>query len=333
MDNNTDILIYQAEDGTTKIDVRLENETVWMTQKAIAELYQKGVNTINEHIKNIYTEGELDESSTIRKNRIVQDEGNRMVEREVSFYNLEMIISIGYRVRSHRGTQFRRWATERLNEYLVKGFTMNDERLKEVKNLGEDYFDELLERIRDIRASEKRLYKKITDIYALSVDYDPNTEMAKQFFATVQNKLHFAIHGHTAAELIAERVDSGKDNMGLTTWKGNKVRKADITIAKNYLNEKEMKSLNRIVTMYLDYAEDQAERKKPMYMKDQKKKLNAFLEFNDRDILNNAGKISKKVAEELAIEEYEKFNQKRLNNTIEDDFDIFIKENKLNGKR
>lgn len=268
MDNNTDILIYQAEDGTTKIDVRLENETVWMTQKAIAELYQKGVNTINEHIKNIYTEGELDESSTIRKNRIVQDEGNRMVEREVSFYNLEMIISIGYRVRSHRGTQFRRWATERLNEYLVKGFTMNDERLKEVKNLGEDYFDELLERIRDIRASEKRLYKKITDIYALSVDYDPNTEMAKQFFATVQNKLHFAIHGHTAAELIAERVDSGKDNMGLTTWKGNKVRKADITIAKNYLNEKEMKSLNRIVTMYLDYAEDQAERKKPMYMKD-----------------------------------------------------------------
>ena len=332
MENNTDILIYQAEDGTTKIDVRLENETVWMTQKAIAELYQKGVNTINEHIKNIYTEGELDESSTIRKNRIVQDEGNRMVEREVSFYNLEMIIAIGYRVRSHRGTQFRRWATERLNEYLVKGFTMNDERLKGMKNLGEDYFDELLERIRDIRASEKRLYKKITDIYALSVDYDPKTEMAKQFFSTVQNKLHFAIHGHTAAELIAERVDSSKDNMGLTTWKGNKVRKADISIAKNYLNEKEMKSLNRIVTMYLDYAEDQAERKKPMYMKDWEKKLNAFLEFNDRDILNNAGKISKKVAEQLATEEYEKFNQKRLKNSDEDDFDIFIKENNLKGK-
>ncbi|BCZ44196.1 hypothetical protein psyc5s11_02630 [Clostridium gelidum] len=217
-----------------------------MTQKAIAELYQKNVRTINDHIINIYNEGELEESITNRKSRIVQNEGNRRVEREVSFYNLEMIISIGYRVRSHRGTQFRRWATERLNEYLVKGFTMNDERLKEVKNLGEDYFDELLERIRDIRASEKRSYKKITDIYALSVDYNPKTEMAKQFFATVQNKLHFAIHGHTAAELIAERVDYNKDNMGLTTWNGNKVRKMDITIAKNYLTEKEIMSLKEI---------------------------------------------------------------------------------------
>jgi hypothetical protein len=333
MENNTGILIYQTEDGTTKIDVRLENETVWMTQKAIAELYQKGINTINEHIKNIYIEGELDENSTIRKNRIVQNEGNRMVEREVSFYNLEMIIAIGYRVRSHRGTQFRRWATERLNEYLVKGFTMNDERLKEMKNLGEDYFDELLERIRDIRASEKRFYKKITDIYALSVDYDPKTEIAKQFFATVQNKLHFAIHGHTAAELIAERADSSKDNMGLTTWKGDKVRKTDIKTAKNYLSEEEIKSLNRIVTMYLDYAEDQAERRKTMYMKDWENKLNSFLEFNERDILNNSGKISKKVAEELAIEQYEKFNENRLNNSDEDDFDMFIKENNLKGKR
>lgn len=333
MENNTDILIYQTEDGTTRIDVRLENETVWMTQKAIAELYQKGINTINEHIKNIYIEGELEENSTIRKNRIVQNEGDRRVQREVSFYNLEMIIAIGYRVRSHRGTQFRRWATERLNEYLVKGFTMNDERLKEMKNLGQDYFDELLERIRDIRASEKRFYKKITDIYALSVDYDPKSERAKEFFATVQNKLHFAIHGHTAAELIAERVDSSKDNMGLTTWKGAKVRKADVKIAKNYLTEKEIKSLNRIVTMYLDYAEDQAERRKPMYMKDWGKKLNAFLEFNDRDILNNAGKISKTVAEQLALDEYEKFNQKRLNNREEDDFDIFIKENNLKGSR
>jgi hypothetical protein len=333
MENNTGILIYQTEDGTTKIDVRLENETVWMTQKAIAELYQKGINTINEHIKNIYIERELDENSTIRKNRIVQNEGNRMVEREVSFYNLEMIIAIGYRVRSHRGTQFRRWATERLNEYLVKGFTMNDERLKEMKNLGEDYFDELLERIRDIRASEKRFYKKITDIYALSVDYDPKTEIAKQFFATVQNKLHFAIHGHTAAELIAERADSSKDNMGLTTWKGDKVRKTDIKTAKNYLSEEEIKSLNRIVTMYLDYAEDQAERRKTMYMKDWENKLNSFLEFNERDILNNSGKISKKVAEELAIEQYEKFNENRLNSSNEDDFDMFIKENNLKGKR
>ena len=333
MENNTDILIYQAEDGTTKIDVRLENETVWMTQKAIAELYQTTPQNITLHIKNIYEEEELLEEATCKNYLQVQNEGRREVQRNKLHYNLEMIIAIGYRVRSHRGTQFRRWATQRLNEYLVKGFTMNDERLKGMKNLGEDYFDELLERIRDIRASEKRLYKKITDIYALSVDYDPKTEMAKQFFATVQNKLHFAIHGHTAAEIIAERVDSSKDNMGLTTWKGNKVRKADITIAKNYLNEKEMKSLNRIVTMYLDYAEDQAERKKPMYMKDWEKKLNAFLEFNDRDILNNVGKISKIVAEQLAIDEYEKFNQKRLKNSDEDDFDIFIKENKFKGKR
>ncbi len=333
MENNTNILIYQTEDGQTKVDVRLENETIWMTQKAIAELYQKNVRTINDHIINIYKEGELEESLTIRKNRIVQNEGNRRVQREVSFYNLEMIIAIGYRVRSYRGTQFRRWATERINEYLVKGFTMNDERLKEMKNLGEDYFDELLERIRDIRASEKRFYKKITDIYALSIDYEPKSEEARNFFATVQNKLHFAIHGHTAAELIAERADSTKDNMGLTTWRGNKVRKSDIKTAKNYLNEKEIKSLNRIVTMYLDYAEDQAERKRPMYMKDWEKKLNAFLEFNDRDILENAGKVSKKVAEELAIKEYEKFNQKRLKDNNEDDFDRFIKEKNLKGKR
>lgn len=319
------------EDGKTKIDVRLENETVWMTQKAIAELYQKNVRTINEHIVNIYDEGELDVISTNRKNRIVQNEGTRTVQREVSFYNLEMILAIGYRVRSQRGTQFRRWATERLNEYLVKGFTMNDERLKEVKNLGQDYFDELLERIRDIRASEKRFYKKITDIYALSIDYAPNSEEARQFFATVQNKLHFAIHGHTAAELIEERADASKDNMGLTTWKGEKVRKADIKVAKNYLTEAEIKSLNRIVTMYLDYAEDQAERKNPMHMKDWESKINAFLEFNDREILSNAGQISKKIADELASVEYEKFNQRRLDHSLneEDDFDRFIKKNKL----
>ncbi|WP_442961173.1 RhuM family protein [Pseudogracilibacillus sp. SO30301A] len=238
MQNETDILIYQTEDGNTKIDVRLENDTVWMTQKAITELYQKGVNTINEHIKNIYAEGELQEAATIRKNRIVQTEGKRKVEREVSFYNLEMIIAIGYRVRSHRGTQFRQWATERLNEYLVKGFTMDDDRLKEMRNFGQDYFDELLERIRDIRASEKRFYQKITDIYATSVDYDPKAEITQEFFATVQNNLHFAIHGQTAAELIAERANAEKENMGLTSWKGDKVRKQDVTVTKNYLSEK-----------------------------------------------------------------------------------------------
>ncbi|WP_338552270.1 virulence RhuM family protein [Paenibacillus sp. KS-LC4] len=257
MENYTDILIYQTEDGNTKIDVKLENGTVWMTQKAIAELYQTSSQNITLHIKNIYKEEELYFESTCKEYLQVQIEGSRKVERRAKHYNLEMIIAIGYRVRSHRGTQFRRWATERLNEYLVKGFTMDDERLKDMRNFGQDYFDELLGRIRDIRASEKRFYRKITDIYATSVDYDPNAGMSKEFFATVQNKLHFAIHGHTAAELIAERASAEKDNMGLTSWKGAKVRKADVTIAKNYLTDKEIQSLNRIVTMYLDYAEDQ----------------------------------------------------------------------------
>lgn len=327
MQNETSILIYQTEDGDTKIDVRLENETVWMTQKVIAELYQKSVNTINEHIKNIYAESELQELATIRKNRIVQTEGKRDVEREVSFYNLEMILSIGYRVRSHRGTQFRQWATERLNEYLVKGFTMDDERLKEMRNFGEDYFNELLERIRDIRASEKRFYKAITDIYATSVDYDPKAEITQNFFATIQNKLHFAIHGQTAAELIVDRANSEKENMGLTTWKGGKVRKGDITVAKNYLSENELKSLNRIVTMYLDYAEDQAERQRPMFMKDWIDKLNAFLQFNNRDILENTGKVSKAVADKIASPEYEKYNYRRIIQNTTDDFDKFIEIN------
>lgn len=333
MENRTEILIYQMEDGKTKIDVKLENETVWMTQKAIAELYQKNVRTINEHISNVYREKELEESSTIRKNRIVRKEGNRGVKRDISFYNLEMIIAIGYRVRSSRGTQFRRWATERLNEYLVKGFTMDDARLKGMKNIGDDYFDELLERIRDIRASEKRFYKKITDIYALSIDYESKSEDAKKFFATVQNKLHFAIHGNTAAELIGKRSDSAKDNMGLTTWKGEKVRKADIVIAKNYLTEKELKSLNRIVTMYLDYAEDQAERRNVMHMKDWEEKLNAFLKFNDRDVLTDYGSISHVVAKELASKEYEVYNQNRLQIPEKDDFDEFLEENEWTGKK
>ena len=327
--NETDIIIYQTEDGNTKIDVRLENETVWMTQKAIATLYQKGVNTVNEHIKNIYAEGELQKSATIRKNRIVQLEGNREVEREVSFYNLEMIIAIGYRVRSHRGTQFRQWATERLNEYLVKGFTMDDDRLKEIRNFGQDYFDELLERIRDIRASEKRFYQKIADIYATSIDYDSRSSITQEFFATVQNKLHFAIHGQTAAELITSRAKAEDKNMGLTSWKGDKVRKQDVTIAKNYLNENELRALNRIVTRYLDYAEDQAERKRPMYMEDWKNRLNAFLEFDERDILHDAGKVAKVVADELALEEYEKFNQHRIEQSTSNDFDEFIEENNL----
>ncbi|MBU8598375.1 hydroxyacid dehydrogenase [Shouchella clausii] len=326
MNNESNFLMYQTENGDTKIQVRLEGETVWMTQKAMAELFQKGVPTINEHIKNIYAEGELTEEATIRKNRIVQVEGSREVEREVAFYNLEMIIAVGYRVRSHRGTQFRQWATERLNEYMVKGFTMDDERLKEMRNIGADYFDELLERIRDIRASERRFYQKITDIYATSIDYDPSTPIAREFFATVQNKLHFAIHGHTASELIMKRADASKPNMGLTSWKGDKVRKQDVTVAKNYLSQEELSDLNRIVTMYLDYAETQAKKKKPMYMKDWAEKLDAFLEFNEHDILTNAGKIKAKVAEQFANEQYKEFHQQRLAEPKKDDFEKFIEE-------
>lgn len=333
MENKTDILIYQTENGKTKIDVRLEDETVWMTQKSIAELYQTTPQNITLHIKNIYLESELEESSTCKDYLQVRNEGNRTVQRNVRHYNLEMIIAVGYRVRSNRATQFRRWATERLNEYLVKGFTIDDERLKNMRNIGDDYFDELLERIRDIRASEKRFYKKITDIYTLSIDYDSKSESAKKFFATVQNKLHFAIHGHTAAELIGERADSSKHNMGLTTWKGDKVRKGDVMVAKNYLTEEEMKSLNRIVTMYLDYAEDQAEKRKPMYMKDWEEKLNAFLKFNERDILTGSGSISHEVAKELAEKEYEKFNKNRLNNFEKDDFDLYLEENEWTHKK
>lgn len=329
MNNGPGFLMYQTENGNTRIQVRLEDETVWMTQKALAELYQKSVKTINEHIKNIYEEKEQEEQATIRKSRIVQVEGTREVEREVSFYNLEMIIAVGYRVRSHRGTQFRQWATERLNEYMVKGFTMDDERLKEIRNIGADYFDELLKRIRDIRASEKRFYNKITDIYATSIDYNPNVQMTKEFFATVQNKLHYAIHGNTASELIKLRVDAAKENMGLSTWKGDKVRKDDVTIAKNYLNEDELDGLNRIVTMYLDYAESQAKKRKPMYMNDWIERLDAFLDFNEHEILTNAGTVSKKVADQLAKEQYDIFHQQRLENPENDDFDNFLEEKHL----
>ena len=300
-----------------------------MTQKAIAELYQTTPQNITLHVKNIYEEGELEVESTCKYYLQVQNEGSRQVKRKAKHYNLEMILAIGYRVRSHRGTQFRKWATERLNEYLVKGFTIDDDRLKEMRNFGEDYFDELLERIRDIRASEKRFYQKITDIYATSVDYEPNAGITQKFFATVQNKLHFAIHGKTAAELISDRANAKKENMGLTTWKGDKVRKQDVTVAKNYLSEKELKSLNRIVTMYLDYAEDQAERQRPMYMKDWADRLNAFLQFNNRDILENAGKVSKAVADKIAIEEYELYNQHRIEQSSSDDFDKFIENNNL----
>ena len=324
-----ELVIYQTEDQQTRIQVRLEDESVWMTQTAISELFQTSVANINIHLKNIFEEGELDDHSTIKEYLIVQNEGNREVQRKVKHYNLETILAVGYRVRSHRGTQFRKWATERLNEYLVKGFTMDDERLKEGPNIGSDYFDELLERIRDIRASEKRFYQKIRDIYKLAVDYDPKAKETKEFFSIVQNKLHFAITGNTAAELISERADASQPNMGLASWAGSKVRRKDVTVAKNYLNKDELDNLNRIVVMYLDYAEDQARRRKEIYMNDWRKKLDAFLQFNERDILKNPGRISKEVADSLALEQYENYHQARLSNEAKDESirdDVELKE-------
>jgi len=308
----TSFLLYTTPDQRVKIEVQLENETVWLTQAGMAELFQTTPQNITIHLKEIYTEGELSEEATRKECLQVQNEGLRQVARTRKLYNLKAILAVGYRVRSHRGTQFRQWATDRLNEYLVKGFTMDDERLKAGRNVGSDYFDELLERIRDIRSSEKRFYQKIRDIYKLAVDYDPQAEETQEFFQIVQNKLHFAVAGKTAAEIIAERADAGKDNMGLTSWKGAKVRKADAVIAKNYLNIKELEALNRIVSMYLDYAEDQAKRRRQIFMRDWREKLDAFLKFNEREILANSGIITKEIADKLALEQYEIFNRQRL---------------------
>ena len=313
-DRSSQILLYKTEDGHSRIEVRLENETVCLSQKLMAELFQTTTQNITIHIKGIYEEGELDELATCKEHLQVRQEGARQVRRNLKHYNLDMILAVGYRIRSHRGTQFRQWATERLREYIVKGFTLDDERLQEPGGL--DYFDELLERIRAIRASEKRFYQKIRDIYATSIDYDPNHPMSGEFFATVQNKLHYAITGHTAAELIAERSDATKPYMGLTNWKGSRRRrrfsKADVIVAKNYLNEEELSTLNLIVSQYLDFAELQARGRKPMYMADWKAKLDAFLALNDRDILTDAGRVSAQLAKELADREFEKYqNQQR----------------------
>jgi hypothetical protein len=324
----SDILIYQTEDGRTKIDVRLEEGTVWLPQAALAELFQVTPQNITIHLRNIYEDGELDAGATCKEYLQVQKEGEREVNRQVKHYNLDAILAVGYRIRSHRGTQFRRWATERLSEYLVKGFTMDDERLKNIGTpFGTDYFDELLERIRDIRASEKRFYRKITDIYATAVDYDAKSEPGQAFFKTVQNKLHWAITGHTAAELITARVDAEKPNMGLTSWKGDKVRKADVTVAKNFLDADEIKNLNRIVTMYLDYAEDQAQRRQAMSMAEWATKLDAFLQFNEREILDHAGQVKADVAKRLALEAYDAFSAKRLVDEAqgEDEFERVVK--------
>ena len=313
------ILIYQTEKGDTKIDVYFQDENIWMSQRNIAELYQVTPKTINEHIINIYRDKELEEVSTIRNFRIVQIEGLREIGREVKHYNLNMILAIGYRVRNNRGIHFRRWASNVLTEYMKKGFVMNDERLKNPKEFGADYFHELLERIREIRASEARFYHKVKEIFATSIDYDSQSEQADLFFKTVQNKLHYATHGHTAPELIAERADAAKDNMGLTSFKGAKVRKSDVTVAKNYLNKEEMDFLNRIVSMYLDYAELMAKRQMPMYMRDWEKKLGEFLEFNEREVLDNPGKVSREAADALAVGEYIKFDEHRR--MITSDFD------------
>jgi len=306
------LLLYQSEDGRTRFQVRADGQTVWLTQAQMAELYQTTVPNINIHIRNILDDGELDPDSTIKDYLIVREEGARSVSREITHYNLDMILSVGYRVRSHRGTQFRRWATERLREYLIKGFSMDDERLRESRNLGADYFDELLERIRDIRASEKRFYQKVRDIYALSADYDPHAETTQEFFKVVQNKLHYAVSGHTAAELIADRADASRPNMGLTSWKGSKVRRTDVTIAKNYLNAEEVVELNRVVSMWLDYAEDQARRRSLVYMTDWREKLDGFLQFNDRAVLTHAGMISMEAAKDQACAEYERYRQERI---------------------
>ena len=300
--NNGEIIIYQTEDNITKIQVRLEDDTVWLSQSGLVELFQTTKQNISLHVNNIFNEGELLRNSVVKECLTTASDGKNYLTK---YYNLEVIIAVGYRVKSNRGTQFRIWATERLREYIVKGFTMDDERLKDVRNIGKDYFDEMLERIRDIRSSEKRFYQKIRDIYKLAIDYNPKSEETLEFFKIVQNKLHFAISGRTAAEIIHERADATKKNMGLTSWAGKKIRKADITIAKNYLNQDELQELNRIVTMYLDYAEDQAKRRNQIFMKDWRAKLDAFLKFNEREILDNPGKVSKEIAENLAMEQFE----------------------------
>ena len=331
--NQSSFILYTSQNGDVKVDVLLQDETVWLTQKAMQELFGKAKATISEHISNVFKEGELEESSVVRKFRTTADDGK---EYTTSFYNLDVIISVGYRVKSQQGTQFRIWATKTLREYIIKGFAMDDERLKQGNAVfGKDYFDELLERIREIRSSERRFYQKITDIYAqCSIDYNPKSEITQTFYKTVQNKLHWAITGHTAAEIIKERADADKPNMGLTTWKNapkGKVLKTDVSVAKNYLNEKELNDLNRIVTMYLDFAELQAERQNPMKMSDWTGKLDGFLQFNDYKVLKDAGKVTAAIAKQLAEQEFQKFRIEQDNN-YESDFDKEVKRLKKTGQ-
>ncbi|MCK4642307.1 virulence RhuM family protein [bacterium] len=311
MNDKSEIVFYTDPDGQIKVEVFFQCDTAWLTLNRLAEVLGTSKQNVSYHLNNIYSEGELNREATVKGILTVQNEGGRRVKRNIEYYNLDAIISTGYRINSERATQFRIWATTILREYIIKGFVLDDERFKSGTSFSDRYFDELLERIRDIRASERRFYQKITDIYAqCSIDYNPEAKITQEFYATVQNKLHWAIHGHTAAELIFRRVDASKHNMGLTTWKNTpkgKIRKSDVTIAKNYLSEKELKLLNRIVTMYLDYAELQAESQTSMVMKDWVIKLDAFIRFNEREVLTNPGKVSAEVAKELAENEYDKY--------------------------
>jgi len=318
-----EFLFYQSPDSKTRLQVRLENETVWLTQKLMAELFQKDVRTINEHIQNIFEEQELPPESVIRKFRITADDGKNY---ETAHYNLDVIISVGYRVKSQRGTQFRIWATQRLREYIVKGFAMDDERLK--RRGGGNYFEELLARIRDIRSSEKEFWRKVLEIYATSIDYDPSVEASRQFFATVQNKMHWAAHGQTAAEVIHARVDAAKPQAGMTNWVGTKPNQAEAAIAKNYLSPEELNALNRIVVAYLELAEVQALNRKPMYMRDWIAKLDDFLRLGGRDILKHAGRISHEQAVKKAELEFEKFHRAELAepSQVEKDFEAVVQE-------
>lgn len=318
MDDNK-ILIYTGSDGLTKIDVKLEEETLWLTQTQMCELYQTSRTNVVEHIKHIYEEGELTKEATCRNFRQVRNEGNRSVEREMTFYNLDMIIALGYRVRSIIATRFRQWATARLKEYMVKGFTLDDDRLKKLGGGG--YWKELLERIRDIRATEKVLYRQILEIYATSIDYDPRASISQEFFKKVQNKIHYAIHGHTAAELIVERADAEKDFMGLLTFKGNQPTLVEAKTAKNYLNEKELRAMGQIVSGYLDFAERQAEREQPMTMNDWAAYLDRILTMSGEQLLQGAGSVSHKDAMEHATNEYRKYKQRTISDVEQDYLD------------
>ncbi|OGL22482.1 cell filamentation protein Fic [Candidatus Saccharibacteria bacterium RIFCSPHIGHO2_01_FULL_45_15] len=323
----SDFLLYTSPDGDVKVDVFFEDETVWLTQKRMAELFGVDVRTVNDHLLNIFEIKELDADRTIRKIRIVQHEGTRKVEREVNFYNLDAIISVGYRVNSQQATQFRIWATKTLRNFIIKGFALDSDRLKNGSHFGKDYFDELLEQIREIRASERRFYQKVTDIYATAIDYDRNAPVTRDFYATMQNKLHWAIHGQTAAELIASRADAKKPHMGLQTWRDSpkgKILKSDVSVGKNYLGDTQLQELNRVVTMYLDYAENQAQRRLPMKMADWASKLDAFLQFNEYEILKDPGKVSMAAAKKLAEKEFETFRVAQ-DKEFESDFDEAVK--------